>query len=245
MTYHWTNESSNPNDTALRHARSSRIRSVTAETTVDRIDLICNLAKGRSVLDVGCVSHEVESEKSEEWLHRKIADCAARCVGVDILEEGVSELREKGYNVSLHDLALSPMDQCFDLIVCGEIIEHLPQPGPFMENCGKSLEVGGKMVITTPYPWFLGTVLRNMIRGSYLSGSMDHVAWFDPATITEICDRHGFTLRDIRGINPMPSEKAGGLQELIYKAIRARLVPFISPLSGCRSLLYLLEKTER
>jgi 2-polyprenyl-3-methyl-5-hydroxy-6-metoxy-1,4-benzoquinol methylase len=243
MSSHWSHTCSNPNDIGLRMGRAARIRGVSRGETVDRIARIRELARDKAVLDVGCVSHEASAESSTEWLHRHVREVARECLGVDILEADIADLQGRGYNVVVHDLCRSPMPGRFDLVVCGEIIEHLPDVGPFLDNTRDSLLDGGKLVLSTPYPWFLGTVLRNTLRGRGLPGSMDHVAWYDPSTVMELADRHGFAVEEIAGINPLPSETSHGLQEVFYRLARRGAVPFINRFAGCRSLLYVLSKT--
>jgi len=242
MNSHWSQHSANPNDIGLRKVRAARIRDVSRRGTVDRIARIRELAKDKSVLDVGCVSHEASAEGAREWLHRHVCEVARDCLGVDILESDIADLKAKGYNVMAHDLCQSKLPRQFELIVCGEIIEHLPGVGVFLDNIRDSLIDGGKLVLSTPNPWFLGTILRNILPGHCLPGSMDHVAWYDPSTVMELADRHGFCVEEIAGINPLPGETSHGLQEVFYRLVRRGSIPLINRFAGCRSLLYVLAR---
>lgn len=242
MNQHWSQHASNPNEIKARRRRAEFIQDVLSEKPINRIERICEIVEGKTVLDVGCVSHEARAEEEDVWLHKRIAKASLECLGIDILVDDVSELKRKGYNVAVHDLTAEPISGSFEMIVCGELVEHLGNIAAFFVNCRESLCAGGQLVISTPYPWFLGVVIRNTLSGKLLPGSLDHVAWFEPSNIAELADRHGFALREISGIEPLACERGSKIPELFYTVARKGLVPFLSPLSGCRSLLYRLEK---
>lgn len=242
MKTHWSLSSNNPNDLTLREARAVRIKGALLETPVDRVGFIKNIVSGKDVLDVGCVSHFSESESHEEWLHRQISDAAKMCLGIDILEEDLKLLSKRGYNVRVHDLTSVPLEERFDVIVCGELVEHLGAVDSFFRNCHHCLADNGVVVMTTPYPWFTGTVLRALFSGAPLPGSLDHVAWYEPSCVMELADRYGFSLDAIVGLNPGSDQRHGGGMELIYSLVRKGWLPFLSRLIGCRSVLYKLRK---
>src|SRR5439155_6187427 len=113
--------------------------------------------RDRKVLDVGCVAHDVERMSAPTWLHGRIAAVAHRCVGVDVLAPGVEEMRCRGYEVALHDLTtgLGPIaaERPFDVIVAGELIEHVEALDMLFSVAGQALGDAGQLVITTPNPY--------------------------------------------------------------------------------------------
>ena len=71
----------------------------------------------------------------DRWLHRHLVDVADSCTGVDVLPDGVAQLREKGYDVTLHDVTVSPLEDAqFEVIVAGELIEHLGGPQALFDS---------------------------------------------------------------------------------------------------------------
>jgi len=58
--------------------------------------------------------------------------------------------------------ALSFLNQIDD-ICAGEVIEHLENPIKFLVECNKALKQGGKLILSTPNPHYLGDFLRNVL----------------------------------------------------------------------------------
>jgi len=53
---------------------------------------------------------------------------------VDIDDEGIKILREEGYHVRTDNVMTMNLEEQFDVIIAGEIIEHLDNPGQFLRN---------------------------------------------------------------------------------------------------------------
>jgi 2-polyprenyl-3-methyl-5-hydroxy-6-metoxy-1,4-benzoquinol methylase len=72
---------------------------------------------------------------SENWLHGVLKRNFDTVIGIDISEE-VLELRKYGYEVYVVNAEDFDLDRKFETIVVGELIEHLSNPGKFLE-CAK------------------------------------------------------------------------------------------------------------
>jgi SAM-dependent methyltransferase len=161
---------------------------------------LAEAVKGRSVLDIGIVAHTHDAYQSESWLHRHLAQNAASCLGCGIIASEIEHLRSLCFNVICHDITREPLNESFDAIVCGELIENIDLSGKLFENCVHMLNQGGKLYITTPNPWFLTYMIKSACGGSALVDSVDHVAWYDPATLFELGARYGLRLQRYSGI---------------------------------------------
>ena len=198
---HWQQISRDPNSHAVMEWRRRALSRARAATLVsDRIDYLCQMAAGKRVLDVGIVEHTAAATRGPHWLHERLCRASKTCLGVDILAEELEQLRERGYNVVCADITREPLSGTFDLIVCGEILEHLDQPGRFFDNIYSMLGENGLVVVTTPNPWYLNVVLRNVLAGAPFSDSADHVAWYDPGTLCELASRHNLVLTRFSGV---------------------------------------------
>lgn len=242
----WQVLDKDPLNLAGRRERQASINRCLGSLDLDRISHLARLVRGKKVLDVGCVQNDASCRKNPHWLHRHLVAAAATVVGIDILEEDLKILRDDGFQAYFHDLTQKPYpkEEKFDVVVAGEILEHIDRPGPFFAHAFESLVPGGWLVLTTPYPWFVGTSLRNSLAGCSLGGSLEHVAWFDPFNIVELCGRHGFFLRRWHGLRPDPVSGGPGrwIFEGLVKMIRKGWAFPLSPLAGCRSLLYECQK---
>jgi len=145
----------------------------------DRLDVLAELCQGRSVLDVGCVAHD-----------------PARCVGLDVDAEGVAALRHAGFDVVVGDVGRAGEavgDRApFDVVVAGEVIEHLGCVDGIFEGAAQVLTSDGRLVLTTPNPYAPWRVRAG--QQGVVWENADHVSYLFPSGIAELADRHGFAL---------------------------------------------------
>jgi 2-polyprenyl-3-methyl-5-hydroxy-6-metoxy-1,4-benzoquinol methylase len=209
----WTQLSDDPNAPAVSAARQQALQAIRSPVLIaDRTAFLTSAVSGKRLLDVGVVAHTRAAIEDPGWLHGHLKRSAASCLGLDILPESVAFLQSQGYEVVLADLTQAPLDQKFDVIVAGEVMEHLGSPGPFMSNCASMLTEGGRLLVTVPNPWYLNVVLKNLRGSSLFIDSADHVVWYDANSIHELGQRGGLELLKWAGIAAAsPSGLAGRL----------------------------------
>jgi SAM-dependent methyltransferase len=153
------------------------------------------LAKGKRVLNIGCCGSD--ALVNEVTVHRSIAEVASYCVGIDIYEAGIEKMRGDGEHVFLADGENFELDEKdFDLVVLGDIIEHVSNPGLVLENSNRHLKDEGGLVVSTPTPFALPLMLR-IIRSSSYETNSEHVSWFDPVMLTYLLARAGFEPEEV------------------------------------------------
>jgi ubiquinone/menaquinone biosynthesis C-methylase UbiE len=118
-----------------------------------------------TVLDAGCGEGET--------LERLAGILPAYPVGVDLNPESVEFAKKRlpGAEISVGNLLELPFaDSDFDLVLCLEVLEHLPDPGAGLSEL---LRVAGSdVVISVPHePWFR---LGSFARGKYLKSWGNH-----------------------------------------------------------------------
>ncbi|MBP2316396.1 class I SAM-dependent methyltransferase [Azospirillum soli] len=160
-----------------------------------RIRFFTKLVTGKRVLDIGCVEHDREKFKSPYWVHRALTQAAKSVVGLDYDEAGVAFLRENGFNVLIGDACDFDLGETFDVIVAGDVIEHLDNTGGFLKSCRRHLSPGGMLLVTTPNPWYWRHIAKAVVRGRVQS-NVEHVCWIDPVLLGQLAARHGFALRE-------------------------------------------------
>ena len=159
----------------------------------NREKLILNLCKDKIVLDVGCIDHNSEIELQNYWMHKRIKKISKKAVGLDILEDEADKLNKKGYDIRVGDVENVELNQKFEIIVAGEIIEHLSNPGLFLENMLKHLEKDGKLIITTPNSYAFRYFIRNFLFGKCIPNKQ-HCMYFDRYTLEELILRYNFKI---------------------------------------------------
>jgi 2-polyprenyl-3-methyl-5-hydroxy-6-metoxy-1,4-benzoquinol methylase len=98
----------------------------------------------RSVLDVGC---------SSGYLARRLVEQGAEVVGIDVDETAVAEARAFCTEVLVGDVETMELPfepGSFDLVLCGDLIEHLRDPDGFLVRVRPLISPGGRLVLTTP-----------------------------------------------------------------------------------------------
>jgi Methyltransferase domain len=79
-----------------------------------------------------------------------------------------------------------------DLVVAGEVIEHLDNPSALLTNVRPAPAREGRLVLITPNPYCLRLVMASL-RGRVVE-SVDHIAYFFPSAIAELAYRAGYRL---------------------------------------------------
>lgn len=153
-------------------------------------------AKDRDVLDLGCVQHNPENYKSRYWLHEAIRRVARSVVGLDLYEPGVQYLCEQGYDVKVGNAEAFTLDRKFDVIAAGDLIEHLEDLRGFLTSCAKHLRTGGKLLITTPNPWYWRNIVKQGLF-QHVWNNPEHTMWLCPTVLAQLCARHQMKVCEI------------------------------------------------
>jgi SAM-dependent methyltransferase len=231
---HWSSISSNPNLPELLRLRAVQLARARQRPVRDRVDFLCTLAKGKRVLDVGVVNHFAETQEEPNWLHGRLSQVATYLFGVDIVEAGILELQEKGYNVGVCDITSSMpvIEGQYDVIICGELIEHLGNPGGLFEAARRLLLPGGTLVLTTPNPFYIGRVMRHLF--NIPLENVDHVAMLFPSGIAELAARVGMELTAFRGVYP----ELLTIKRRLFVPFRGLLCAATNYEAACDTLIY-------
>jgi len=160
-----------------------------------KIEWLLPYVKGRRVLDLGCAGEEVLNF-GDNWLHGHLAAAAEECLGLDHNEKAVFSLLKKGYQVIHSDVQNFTMDRSFDVVVAGDILEHLEDLKGFFESVKRALKDNGYLLVTTPNPWFILRFVRCWLKGDG-GVNPDHVQWFCRGSIRELLRRYGFVIEKL------------------------------------------------
>lgn len=167
---------------------------LTTRSTARVQDVIAALVTGQRVLDLGCVQHDPAQASTEWWLHAHLVRAAASVVGVDLLAPAVAALHARGYQVVAGDACHLDLGEQFDVVVAGELIEHVDEPGPLLASARVHLRPGGRLILTTPHAFFAYHVAEAWLLDPRRRWNPEHVAWYEPFTLGNLLARHGFRM---------------------------------------------------
>ena len=191
----WQDHSKHPNSVPALTYRHQQLSAAAATFKANRIGVVRAYARDKKVLDLGCVSHHYNFGR-RKWLHSHVVEVAAECVGADYDEAGIKELKEAGYDVVHADVTgdISALVERgpFDVVVAGEIIEHLPAPQALLTTAREVLKPGGQLLVTTPNPY--APHRQRMAANGRTWENVDHVFYCFPSGMAELADRSGLVL---------------------------------------------------
>jgi hypothetical protein len=169
---------------------------------VDRHEFLVGLSRNRRVIHVGFVDERQLEEKlaAGAWLHARLCEVASSVVGIDRAEEGVRWAIEAGFAARAAD-AQSPASvsalelEPAEVVIAGELIEHLDAPGPFLRAMHELVAADGRLVLTTPNAYRLLNHVSSPLGLEFVHP--DHTAWHSPRTLRRLVERHGWRVEDV------------------------------------------------
>jgi 2-polyprenyl-3-methyl-5-hydroxy-6-metoxy-1,4-benzoquinol methylase len=109
----------------------------------------------KKILHLGCTNYPYTNEAIENGvlLHIELEKISEEVYGFDFDQKGIEILEKNGsrnlYQADLEKLDEVPLDKTFDVIVAGEMIEHLNNPGLFLQGIQRFMNAETRLIITT------------------------------------------------------------------------------------------------
>lgn len=171
----------------------------------DRDELLVSLCSGHRVLHVGCGDAPIAAERldSDTLLHAQLLQSSESVRGVDIDEESIRLIRNRiGGDYTIADISdeegrAAVADFDADLILAGDVIEHVANAGAFVNGLGSLLRSSGRsprLVLSTPNGLSV-KVAMNTLFGRELVHP-DHVTLYTPVTLEGLLARYGIAVEE-------------------------------------------------
>ena len=164
---------------------------------VNREDFILARCQGKVVLDIGASGP----------MHEGIVEVSKRCYGIDRPVRSDVLLGHDTFGIDLDDRDCDlPILRDVELMVCGEVIEHLSNPGWFLDRLRKAYP-RIPVIVTVP------NAFSDIGRAALLKGpencNGDHIAWHSHRTIKTLLSRHGYEIREFLWYRGRPKFSEG------------------------------------
>lgn len=174
---------------------AKQMHAVPDAPVIDRNKFILGKVKGKHVLSFGASGP----------LHEQMVAAADTVAGVDrtdsddIVGFDLDDVSQS--DLPIQRLWEGPLWYEPDIIVCGEILEHLSNPGWFLKRL-KLQWPFVPVIITVPNA--MSTVgLDHMKRGTE-NVNIDHVSWYSWRTLSTLLSRVGYNIKEFYWYNGQP-----------------------------------------
>lgn len=145
-----------------------------------------------TVLGVGFLGQGIK-KGSLHWPHILLQQNAKEVYGLDV------ELDEEFKNNSLYREASAEdfsFPVKFDVIFAGDLIEHLSNPGLFLECCKKHLKQNGRLILTTPNTFNLFNIAEKLTKREPTINE-DHTLYFNDKTLLRLLVKNGMSACEV------------------------------------------------
>jgi SAM-dependent methyltransferase len=156
----------------------------------------------RAVLDIGCGSSRIIQDLPD-------------AVGMDILLPKLRFLRDRHRHLVQGTVFALPFpDEQFDVVICSEVIEHIPDHPQVFQELTRVLRPGGTLILGTPdygrrLWWILEWIYGQVLPGAY---AHEHVTHYTQASLTGRLVNLGYAIQEFQYV---------GFCELIFRAEKA------------------------
>lgn len=182
-----------------------QVHVVPKSTTVDRTGYLVQQATAKAILHVGCTGA----------LDVALRKAAKKCYGID--QQPLT--RPDFYQCNLDALAYEDLPTYADveLVICGEVLEHLSNPGFFLISIREAC-AGTPVIFTVPNAmgaagaeWLLKRGRENVHR--------DHVSYYSYTTLKTLLDRAGYDIVEHYWYGGKPYVSEGLIVKAIARAV--------------------------
>ena len=170
---------------------------------VDRAAYLLEACRGRRVLHLGATDAPATEAalRGGYFLHGQLRQVAAAIVGMDNNQAMIDLLRIAH---GIDDICYGDIEVCgdypagrYDVVVAGEILEHLSNPGRALAALRDHLGPDTRLIVTVPNAYSLKGFLRAWAGHEWIHP--EHVAHHSLRTLSELLRRHGFAVEQAFG----------------------------------------------
>lgn len=174
-----------------------------------RLAYVCDRAgvDGKQVLDVGC---------GGGLLSEALAACGGRVTGIDMAEASLAVARVHtqtsglaiDYRRTTAEAHAEEKPGHYDVVVCMELLEHVPRPASVIDACARLVRPGGDLFFATVnrswLSWLLVIVAAEYIMGIVRKGTHEYGKLVRPEELKQWGAAAGVRLENLSGLRYIP-----------------------------------------
>ena len=146
------------------------------------------ITKNDVVLDIGFWGQGLKID-NPNWAHKFLIEQAKEVYGLDTDYDPNKIKNTEKYKIG--NAENFTFDVKFDVIFAGDLIEHLSNPGLFLQSCVNNLKEGGKILITTPNCFNLFNLAEKLTKEEPTVNN-DHACYFNYKTLQALLRKNHF-----------------------------------------------------
>jgi 2-polyprenyl-3-methyl-5-hydroxy-6-metoxy-1,4-benzoquinol methylase len=159
--------------------------------------ILARSREARCILHVGCTNapNTLGRWREGTLIHKRLCEQAdrerQRVVGIDIDRPSLAWLKERMPDEEILFADAQRLgdyfapDVRFDLIIAGDVIEHLPNPGLFLASCAERLTPTGRILLTTVNAFGVARFVKALL--NHEAVHPEHTAYYSHRTISRLC----------------------------------------------------------
>lgn len=171
-----------------------QIHQVPKTDSVDRVEYLMAFVKGKVALHIGCLGPLDDLLKKEAY----------KLYGIDKM---ISD-RADYHAMDLDQCAYLDLPKWagVEAIVCGEVVEHLSNPGFFLK---KIKETYPRVPVCITVPNAYGVSQKQLLTRGIENVNNDHCFWFSYTTLKTLVEREGYEVKKFHWYGGKPCVSEG------------------------------------
>lgn len=171
---------------------------------------------GLKVLDVGCGGGVFSESMAANGANVTAIDLAHESLEVAKLHLYESNHKIDYKKISVEDFA-NDNEATFDVIVCMEMLEHVPDPQSIVDACATLLKPGGWLFMSTinrsAKAMMLGIFVAEHVMGLVPKGTHHYDQFIKPSELATGIEKAGLNVKDICGMKYNPVSTKAWLEQ--------------------------------
>jgi 2-polyprenyl-3-methyl-5-hydroxy-6-metoxy-1,4-benzoquinol methylase len=207
------------------------------ELTIDLIREAISLVQGTpQILDLGCGQGHVTDKMRQTLLSAEFTGLDYSISAIDYAHEHYPEI-----DFSVGDAYASPYSKdFFDLVVCNNLWEHVPDPIFLLSKIKEICKPGGYIIISTPSRYRVVNLVRILRGKPVIFMSKHHVTEYTVGQVIEQIEYGGFQVRKILS----RSIRTESLTIEVVRRLLAIIISMIGSHHQLESTVFYLAKKE-